>query len=163
MIIHIKKIGVNFNQKELIDIYRHNGEAKINYAKLDSVKNSELRKDTAFTNIFKPPYQFTPKQQARLDQFFEQYSVYHKNTVIVNLKKDTAYTDILNRLENTSQADLEKNLAPNIHVLDGAGIGFMITTDQGKKVFGICNPIAETHPIISDFLQKTIERAKSKK
>jgi len=157
-IIHIQILGPDFDQKTLIDVYKLDNYAKIDYARFDSTKRSALRKDTAFLKISKPPYNFTAKQQAKLNKIYEGYSVYDKNTITINLNQDTTYRNILALMINTSRDDLANSKIGKVAILDGVYFGCTIITDTGKKKVYIHQPTPKTHPVISDFLKKSIER-----
>lgn len=162
-IIHAQILGPDFDQKTLIDVYKRDNYAKIDYARFDSTKRSALRRDTAFLKISKPPYNFTTEQQAKLNKIYEDYSVYNKNTITIDLKHDTAYRNVLALMINTSRDDLANSKIGKVAILDGVYFGCTIITDTGKKKVYIHQPTPKTHPIVSDFLKESIERGSTNK
>jgi hypothetical protein len=156
--IHIQILGPDLDQKTLIDIYKRDNYAKIEYARFDSTKRSALRKDTAFLKISKPPYNFTTEQQVKLNKIYEAYSVYDKNTTTINLNQDTTYRNILALMINTSRDNLANSKIGKVAILDGVYFGCTIITDTEKKKVYIHQPTPKTHPIVSAFLKESIER-----
>lgn len=156
--IHARINSVFIYGKTFIDVYKRHNEVKIIYAKQDSIRFSAARKDTAYLNASKNLNYSDQKQTARLAKILDQYSAYDTKTVIISLKKDTAYSKILQLMAQTSKNELETSKVGQRNVLDGFGFGCTIITSTGAKSLSARTPTTETHPMIAAFLEETRAR-----
>jgi hypothetical protein len=162
-IIHVRIFSSEIYGKTLIDVYKLSGEAKIIYARQDSIQFTKARKDTAYLSLSRNLNYSDQKQMAKLTNIFERYSVYDTTTVTISLKKDTAYRKILQSMTQTSKDELEASKVGKQIILDGFGFGCTIITDAGTKIIGVHTPTEESHPIIAEFLKETNDRVRSKR
>jgi len=102
----------SFINKFIMNIYKKGNEVKINYAYWDRTKRSEIRKDPKYQTLanHKLIYHIDdPRRIAAADSLadlFERYAVYTKDSVTVDLKRDTAYRNLLTRITKSSRAEL---------------------------------------------------------
>jgi len=160
MIIHTRITPVTIYGKTFIDVYKRSDEVEIVYAKQDSIRFSEARKDTAYIDASKNLNYADQKQTARLGKILERYYAYDTTTVTINLKKDTAYKKILQLMAKTSKKELETSKTGQRFTLDGFGFGSTIVTNKSTKTIGVRTPTHDSHPIIYRFLEETRSRLK---
>lgn len=163
IIIHIQTSSAAIYSKTFIDIYKLADQARIIYAKQDSIQFTEARKDTAYINASKNLNYQDQKQVAALGKILQGYAVYDTTTVTINLRKDTAYNKVLHLMASTSKSELETSKIGKQFVLDGFGFGAIIITETGTKTIFARTPTSDTHPIIAKFLKETNERVRAKK
>ncbi|NNU34916.1 hypothetical protein HK413_14270 [Mucilaginibacter sp. S1162] len=108
IIIHIQTSNSQTFGSNFMHVYKRGNKVEIMHAKFDSIRNSAVRKDTAYINAIKDPHHLEPKQIGRIGKIFDRYRVYDTTRSIVNLKKDTAYRKLLLLIAQTSKEDLEK-------------------------------------------------------
>ncbi len=163
MIIHIQTSNSMTYGSNFMHVYKRGNKAEIMYAKFDSIRNSAVRKDTAYINTIKDPHYLEPKQIGRVGRIFDRYRVYDTVRSVINLKKDTTYRKILLLFAQTSKEDLEKSKIPDRIYLDGFGFSCAVITDAGTKNITIRTPVPDTYPIVSALLKESYDRIFKKK
>jgi hypothetical protein len=166
VIIHITGSGPDYNQKFLVDIYKKSSSIKIAYAVFDSIKNSALRVNREYLkvseNYFKQPGWINESKTGdSLRNFQERYSVYDRDSIIFDIKKDTVYNNLLNRFATSTKEELlqtekDKKGVTTI-MLDGVGIGYTIISDSGTKLIGVRSPRATSHPLLYNLLKSSLD------
>lgn len=147
VIIHIYNSVAFINYKFMMNIRKKGNEVKINYACMDSVKFSEVRKD--------PEYSITNSSST----LFDRHTAYTKDSVIINLKRDTAYKNLLLRIANASEIELKQNKKRD--VLDGDHPNFIIINHSGSKTISAHAPDPDEMPLLYRLLQSSLAQAKN--
>jgi hypothetical protein len=90
---------------------------------------------------------------------FERLSAFTRDSIIINLKTDTTYASLLQRIAKASNAELAPKI--DMRYLDGYSISInVITTDKNMQI-GISNPEANTHPLLFAFVINTLDKRKN--
>ncbi len=147
VIIHIYNSVLFINYKFLMDIRKKGNEVKINYACVDSVKFSEVRKDPEYAGI------------NTLNAVFDRHTAYTTDSVTINLKRDTAYKNLLLRIANASEIELKQNKKRD--VLDGDHPNFIIINHSGSKTIRAHAPTPDEMPLLYRLLQSSLAQSKN--
>jgi hypothetical protein len=159
VIIHISTSSPSFSSRDNhIDVYKRDTKAEIVYRKYNRINYSEVDKDTSYINLNIDIRQIDPEKLKKLGPIFDRHTIYDITKVIVDLKADTAYYNILKLVAQSSKHELETSKVGERVYLDGFSFSCEIITDAGTKYIGIHTPTAETHPIVSSLLNESYDR-----
>jgi hypothetical protein len=165
IIIHITGSSSVANQKFLVDIYKRDNSVKIVYAYFDKLIYAEAKEDPEYqrakSNLDKYKAD-DPKRDLIWDTIgiiFERHSIYTRDSVTVNVKTDTAYINLLQRVANTNKTEL----TPHIDklVLDGDVISISVNTFNKSLKTNAYAPDVKTHPLLINLITTTLNKGKS--
>jgi|GEM_PF-1751646 len=168
MIIHIINYDAWGNHKFFVNVYKYRNSVKIVYAYRDSIKYSEIRKDPAYRPLASVAFRYKSTDSRgqvandNLTNYFDQHSDYTKDSVIVDIKRDTLYKNLLTRIAQTSEAELKRK-HDDIDVLDGDFPSFIIIAKNETKKAWAHSPKPQSYPVLYSLLHNTMETGKELK
>jgi hypothetical protein len=165
MIIHLTGHDAWVDHKFFVDIYKKGNSAKIVFAYHDSIRYSELRKDTEYNRVNNNLTHYKPDDGRRnaimdtIGMIFERHSTYTRDSLTFNLKTDTIYKNLLLRLAKANKVEL----APKIdqRALDGWNIFLKVITEDNNLYIVVPMPILKTHPLLVNFIKSTLDKNKN--
>ncbi|MES2378014.1 MAG: hypothetical protein V4553_15610 [Bacteroidota bacterium] len=162
IVIHLTGNDAFVNHRFYIDIYKKSNSVKVVYSYLDSLKHSEVGKDPEYARVENKKQEYEdndPKRKLHWDtigMIFERHKAYTRDSVTINLKTDTAYSNLLQRVANVDKAELAPKIDPM--VLDGDSMSInIITTDKNMQAAAHA-PGAKTHPLLFSFITSTLNK-----
>ena len=159
--IHVK-VDDNWDQTTFIDISKMSDKVIISSPKRIKLRREELDKDTAFLNLRKNGSKYPIAQyKEKLKGFFDHYSTFDTTTVIIDLKADHQYSDILQLIAATSKAKLEKSHEIRDLLMDASDFTLTINTDRSTKNIYAKGLFKERYPMLSNFITLTYMRLES--
>jgi hypothetical protein len=156
IIIHISTLAPSVSLGfDYMDIYKRGAKAEIVYRKYNSLNFSDVRTDTAYTNLnVETKYKYPKK----LKQIFDRHTTYDTTNVVLNLATDTVYNKILQMITQSTKQELETSIIGLRNYLDGFSLMCEIITYTEKKNISIETPMPDTHPIVSYLLDESYKR-----
>lgn len=162
LVIHIKAQSNVSTQRFNIDIKKKSNKVKIVYSVFDSTRILDLNNDTLYKRMRDQLYKgigIRIKDTAvikKLNNISEQYSVYSRDSMLVNLATDTSYAHLLALVAASSKQQLENNAYNKTRiVIDGVDIDYIISNSSGIKSVRAHSPNKISHPLLYQLLTKT--------
>jgi hypothetical protein len=153
----------------LIDVDIIENQAKITYISYDSVQHEKVRKDPQYQDISKRIYTYKnndPKSKLAWDtlgRIFEKHRIHTRDSKNINLKKDTTYRNLLNRVLTASKDELSPDINANakttgtfIVTADGGGFNLAIVAPTGKRGIDSNFPELGKQPLLFNFLKTSL-------
>ncbi|MES2425484.1 MAG: hypothetical protein V4560_00880 [Bacteroidota bacterium] len=163
MTVHIMDDD-NWDQTNFIDVSKKSGKAIISSPKMIKLRREELSRDTGFLELRKNGSKHPiTEYKEKLKGFFDHYSTFDTTIVIIDLKTDSQYNDILKLIATSSKAKLEKSHEIRDMVMDASNYTFTISTDTNTKNVYAKGLFDERYPVLANFLKLTYARLESVK
>jgi hypothetical protein len=162
IVIHLTGNDAFVNHRFYIDIYKKSNSVKVVYSYLDSLKHSEVGKDPEYARVENKKQEYEdgdPRRKLYWDtigMIFERHKAYTRDSVTINLKTDTAYSNLLQRVAYADKADLAPKIDPM--VLDGDSMSINIITADKNMQAAAHAPVAKTHPFLFSFITSTLNK-----
>jgi len=146
----------SFEQRFGVDIYKRSNSVKLVYCLFDSIKFSGLKKDTAYQSFYSQFQKIkmeVPEWEKKLHAFLERYTAYTRDSIVINLKKDTSYNNVLLKVAKATKEQLE--LKRNVG-FDGVSVAYTITTSTGITTAYAHSPTAVSQPLLYSLLTRSL-------
>ena len=171
VIIHINGVDAWDGHKFLLDIYVKQNTASIYYAFQDSINSEKLRKDANYQRVYANSIKYNvgnPQSKLAWDtinMLSEKHSVYTRDSKKINLKTDTAYGHLIERVAKASKDELAPDINANakttghfIVVGDGNKVNLTIITSTEKRTISIHALQMKYQPLLAGFIKNTFEK-----
>lgn len=145
-----------------IDIYKKGNSTKIVYAYRDSLKGSKVKADPEYRRIHNNMAKYSSADTKRnpawdtIGMIFEKYYAYTRDSITLNLKTDTSYSNLLQHVAKADKAQLAPKI--DVIVLDGNGMIINIITADKNVQAEVSNPEEKTHPLLVGFISNTLNK-----
>ncbi len=161
-----KKLGRNDiaiqirNAQILVDIYKNSNSAKLIYRLVDSIRQSSMEHDPKFKiNMAKLEKSISSRSDTSktLDEilsFIDSYTVYHCDSLVLNLKDNLNYKQLLVSVGQATKSELEPTI-PRA-TIDGTSFTYKILTVTGEKRINAQSPTASSHPLLYNLLVRSL-------
>ncbi|MCC8424137.1 hypothetical protein [Mucilaginibacter sp. UR6-11] len=164
IVIHLTGSDAYGDHRYMVDIYKKGNYAKVVYAYSDSLKWSEVKVDPDYYRVHPYLAKYDSDYSKRkliwdtIGIIFEKHTAYTRDSITLNLKTDTAYSNLLRHIMEATKADL----APKIdaRVLDGDGMSITVITSDKMIQTAAYAPGVMTHPLMAGLLSKTLNKDK---
>jgi len=161
-----------FNQRNfIINIHQSDNSIKIVYSLYDSTESIKEHADTAFQRFVK--MFMTPDGPGKLknDVLFDKliviedrYTIYDRDSIILNANVDTAYFHLFNKVINTNEFEVKEKDGNGIRVyLDGTEFTYKIKTETGIRKVSAHSPTEATFPLLYALLNRSLNIYREKK
>ncbi len=165
VIIHLTGSNAWGERRYSVDIYKKGRSAKIVYTYRDTLSRSAVKNDSDYKRTYGTLKKYKADDTRRkllvdtIRTIIKRYEIYTSDSITLNLKKDTAYKNLLQKMATASKKELVPN-KPRA-VLDGNGFALSIITAEDKKEIFTDDADLTTYPILVDFIIKTLDKAKN--
>lgn len=160
--------GLYDKQPTWVNIYKNAETIKIKYESLDSVKNDELKKDTAYIRISEKKEKLksgdTAEINASLDLFNiqERFSVYTRDSITFNIKSNAAYKDLIKQVAMATENELAPPEKNGKITLYGNHYTFSIKFGSEEKELKLYRLDESSHPLLYKLLKSTLTIGREK-
>jgi hypothetical protein len=152
----------------LMDIVQKGNSVKIKYAYCDSINSSDVGKDPQYLDINKRLYRYKssdPKEKLAWDtvgKIFERHRVYTLSSTSINLKTDTAYSTLVQRVGRVKKQEFMPKVRsranePFIIHSDGFEVTLTIITSTDKVM------MPAYPPLLAGFIKQTLDKKRNSK
>ncbi|MFD2147846.1 hypothetical protein [Mucilaginibacter antarcticus] len=170
------KVRVTYSDADdhsfMIDVDIKDDLANITYLSYDSIRFEKVRKDPQYQDINKRIYTYkndNPKYNLARDtlgKIFERHRIYTRDTKKVNLKNDTTFRNLLNRILTASKDELSpdinaNNKTPGVYIIttrEATNFNLVIVSPTGKRSIPVDIPMANTNPILFSFIKSSLSK-----
>lgn len=166
VVIHISGSVVAINDHKFdLDIYKKGNSVEIKYTSCDSIKYAEIRKDPEFRRLNDISFNYEPgivKRNLMSDSIgmvIEKHKAFTRDSVLLKLKTDTSYRNLLQRIANADKAELTPKIES--HLLDGYNISIRIITTDKNLFLVASNPELKTHALLFSIIKQTLNKNKN--
>ncbi|MES2378015.1 MAG: hypothetical protein V4553_15615 [Bacteroidota bacterium] len=172
--IHINGSDAWGGHRFLVDIDIKQNTAKIYYAFQDSIRMAKVSKDANYKRAYANTNKYKngdPKNKAAWDSIgtlFEKYSIYTRAFKKINLKTDTAYRNLIERVVKANKDELSPDINANskvtktyIVIADGNSLNLTIITPSAKRTISTHAPDMEHQPLLIGFMKSTLDKKRN--
>lgn len=162
--IHIDAESSVSSTKFNIEITKHGQLLKVNYKLYDSIKSSQLNKDTTFIRLMQQIRKnWTDNSSAArtrfesLDNITRKYYAYDRDSIILKANDAKKFVSLLTDVSKSSKEDLERTEQnKHIIVLDGTEVTYTIISNNKTVFANVHSPTIETHPLLYKLLTNAL-------
>lgn len=168
--IKIRATYFDMNEHDfLIDVDIMKTTATVTYISYDSISFKNVRKDPQYQAMNKRRLAYKNSDSKlrltddSIGKIYEKHRIYTRDSKKINLKKDTVFKNLLNRLLTASKDELSPDVNANAKITrvyivnaDGGGFNLAIVTPTGKRSIPAHLPQLETEPLLFNFLKSSL-------
>lgn len=151
----------------IVNIHKSPNDIKIVYILRDSVDDISLEqnkyhtvyKDTLFKlfNDLSANRNTFTLYASKLDSLTKLYSYYRKDSILLDVKTNISYNNLLNKIVRSTREELENKVGNKNRVtLDGTSFRFNVITSNQDKFIYANSPRETSHPLLYQLISETL-------